>query len=136
MRYLGEPNAVYLDGFGHDGDSRNAGSSDGLRVAGGMAEMKMLDIATARHCRRGPARAYPATRDAWPGRPPMVILETAQFRAPNDWTSGPDLGKRWTSRLVATAAEKRLNARRNLHTSFGAGSDYRTRSRFMRTRRG
>ena len=43
MRYLGEPNAVYLDGVGHDGDSRNAGSSDGLRVAGGMAEMKMLD---------------------------------------------------------------------------------------------
>jgi hypothetical protein len=43
MRYLGEPNAVYLDGVGHDGDSRNAGSSDGLRVAGGMAEMKILD---------------------------------------------------------------------------------------------
>jgi hypothetical protein len=43
MQYLGEPNAVYLDGVGHDGDSRNAGSSDGLRVAGEMAEMKMLD---------------------------------------------------------------------------------------------
>jgi hypothetical protein len=98
MRYLGEPNAVYLDGVGHDGDSRNAGSSDGLRVAGGMAEMKMLDrieqsdrlrierrsrkVATARHCRRGPACAYPATRDGWPRRPPLVILETAQFSFP------------------------------------------------------
>jgi hypothetical protein len=26
------PNAVYLDGVGHDGDSGNACSSDGLRV--------------------------------------------------------------------------------------------------------
>ena len=42
MRYLGEPNAVYLDGVGHDGDSPNAGSSDGPRVADGMAEMKMV----------------------------------------------------------------------------------------------
>ena len=42
IRYLGEPNAVYLDGVGHDGDSPNAGSSDGPRVADGMAEMKMV----------------------------------------------------------------------------------------------
>ena len=33
MRYLGELNAVYLIGVGHDGDSGNAGSYDGLRVA-------------------------------------------------------------------------------------------------------
>ena len=37
------PNAVYLDGVGHDGDSRTTGSSDAFRVVGRMAGMKMLD---------------------------------------------------------------------------------------------
>jgi hypothetical protein len=32
------PNAVYLDGVGHGGDSRNAGSPDAFRVADRMAE--------------------------------------------------------------------------------------------------
>jgi hypothetical protein len=35
----------------------------------------------------------------------------------------PDLGKRWSFRLVATAAEDRLSFRRNPHTSFAAASD-------------
>jgi hypothetical protein len=30
----------------------------------------------------------------------------------------PDLGERWPSRLVTTAAENRLSIRRNPHTSF------------------
>jgi hypothetical protein len=37
------PNAVYLDGVGHNGDSRDAISSDAFRIAAGIAEMKMLD---------------------------------------------------------------------------------------------
>jgi len=32
-------------------------------------------------------------------------------------------GEWWPSRLVATAAEDRLNFRRNSHTSFAAASD-------------
>lgn len=36
-------NAVYLDGVGHNGDSRDAISSDAFRIAAGIAEMKMLD---------------------------------------------------------------------------------------------
>ena len=40
-------------------------------------------------------------------------------------TSGSDLGERWPSRLVATAAEERLSFRRNAHTSFAAASDCR-----------
>jgi hypothetical protein len=40
-------------------------------------------------------------------------------------SSRPDLGERWSSRLVATAAEDRLNVERNSHTSFAAG-DCRT----------
>src|SRR5262249_62426264 len=31
------------------------------------------------------------------------------------WTSRPDLGLRWPSRLVATAAEERLSFRHNAH---------------------
>jgi hypothetical protein len=42
------------------------------------------------------------------------------------WTSRPDLGERWPSRLVATAAEDRLSIKRNPHTSFAAASDCRT----------
>ena len=57
-------NAVYLDGVGHNGDSRDAISSDTFRIAAGIAQMKMLDrieqsdgpcwkreagVATARH---------------------------------------------------------------------------------------
>jgi hypothetical protein len=42
------------------------------------------------------------------------------------WTARPDLGGRWPSRLVATAAENRLSFRRNPHTSFAAVSDCRT----------
>jgi hypothetical protein len=34
------------------------------------------------------------------------------------WPSRPDLGWWWPSRLVATAAEKRLSFRRNLYTRF------------------
>jgi hypothetical protein len=65
-----------------------------------MAEMKMLDRIEQSdrppnrkekpescYCSalpKGPAYAYPATRDGWPGRPRLVILETAQFRAQND----------------------------------------------------
>jgi len=40
-----------------------------------------------------------------------------------NWPGVPDLGERWPSRLVATAAEDRLSFRRNLHTSFAAASD-------------
>src|SRR5262249_34676563 len=40
--------------------------------------------------------------------------------------AGPDLGKRWPCRLVATAAEDCLNFRRNPRTSFAAASDCRT----------
>jgi hypothetical protein len=36
-------NEVCLNGVGHDRDRPNAGSSDAFRVAGRMAEMKMLD---------------------------------------------------------------------------------------------
>ena len=36
-------NAVCLNGVGHDRDRHTAGSSDAFRVAGRMAEMKMLD---------------------------------------------------------------------------------------------
>jgi hypothetical protein len=36
--------------------------------------------------------------------------------------SRPDLGKRWPSRLVATAEEDRLSFRRNPNTSLGAAS--------------
>src|SRR5262245_27666065 len=46
--------------------------------------MRSRKVATARHCRRGPACAYPAIRDGWPGRPPPVIRETSQFHAQND----------------------------------------------------
>jgi hypothetical protein len=46
--------------------------------------MRSRKVATARHCRKGPGRAYPAIRYGWLGRPPLVILETAQFRAQND----------------------------------------------------
>jgi|SRR6516165_10127467 hypothetical protein len=42
------------------------------------------------------------------------------------WPSGPHLGERWPSRLVATAEEDRLSFRRNPHTSFAAASDCRT----------
>jgi hypothetical protein len=38
------------------------------------------------------------------------------------WTSRPDLGERWPSRLVAMAAEDRLSIRRNAH-KFAAASD-------------
>ena len=38
-------------------------------------------------------------------------------------TSWPDLGARWPSRLVATAAEGRLSFQRDLLTSFAAVSD-------------
>ena len=41
------------------------------------------------------------------------------------WTARPDLGERWPSRLVATAAENRLSIKRNLYTSFAAASDCR-----------
>jgi hypothetical protein len=41
------------------------------------------------------------------------------------WPARPDLGERWPSRLVATAAEDRLTFRRNPHTSFAAASDCR-----------
>src|SRR5262249_56515614 len=41
-------------------------------------------------------------------------------------TSRFNFGQRWPSRLVATAAEDRLNIRRNPHTSFAAVSDCRT----------
>src|SRR5262249_36516608 len=41
------------------------------------------------------------------------------------WPSRPDLGKRWPSRLVASA-EDRLSIKRNPHTSFAAASDCRT----------
>jgi hypothetical protein len=34
------------------------------------------------------------------------------------WPSRPDLGERWPSLLVATAAEDRLSIKRNLYTSF------------------
>jgi hypothetical protein len=37
--------------------------------------------------------------------------------------SRPDLGLRWPSRLVATAAEDRLSVKRNPHTSFAEVSD-------------
>jgi hypothetical protein len=41
--------------------------------------------------------------------------------------SQPDLGERWPSRLVATAAEDCLSfRRRNPHTSFATASDCRT----------
>src|SRR5262249_57193428 len=49
------------------------------------------------------------------------------------WPSRPDLGERWPSRLVATAAESRLNIRLNLHTSFAAASDCRN-NRDLRAR--
>jgi hypothetical protein len=65
-----------------------------------MAEMKMLDRIEQSdrppnrkekpescYCSalpKGPAYAYPATRDGWPGRPRLVILETAQFRVQID----------------------------------------------------
>jgi len=38
-------------------------------------------------------------------------------------TAGPDFGELWSSRVVATAAEDRLNFQRNPHTSFAAASD-------------
>jgi hypothetical protein len=40
-----------------------------------------------------------------------------RFRSPR-----PHLGERWSSRLVATAAESRLSIRRNPHTSFAAST--------------
>jgi hypothetical protein len=36
------------------------------------------------------------------------------------WPARPDLGERWPSRLVATAAENRLNIPASRHTSFAA----------------
>jgi hypothetical protein len=62
-------NAVYLDGVGHNGDSRDAISSDAFRIAAGIAEMKMLDR---------------IEQSDGPGRPPLVIQQTAQLRAQND----------------------------------------------------
>jgi hypothetical protein len=41
-------------------------------------------------------------------------------------TSRPNLGERWPSRLVATAAKDRLSIKRNLYTSFAAVSGRRT----------
>jgi len=32
----------------------------------GLRTKRRRKVATARHCRRGPARAYPAIRDGWP----------------------------------------------------------------------
>jgi hypothetical protein len=71
-------NAVYLDGVGHNGDSRDAISSDAFRIAAGIAEMKMLD-----RIEHWPAPT-PAIRNGRPGRPPLVIQQTAQLRAQND----------------------------------------------------
>ena len=42
------------------------------------------------------------------------------------WSSRPDLGRRWPSRLVATAEEDRLSLQSYSHTSFAAASDCRT----------
>src|SRR5262249_30075652 len=44
-------------------------------------QMRRRTVATARHCRRGPARAYLAIRDGWPC---PVIREKSQSRAQND----------------------------------------------------
>jgi DNA-binding transcriptional LysR family regulator len=38
------------------------------------------------------------------------------------WRSRPNLGERWPSRLVATAAEDRLSVRRNSHTLFSVAT--------------
>jgi hypothetical protein len=57
------------DGVGHNGDSRDAISSDAFRIAAGIAEMKMLDR---------------IEQSDGPGRPPLVIQQTAQLRAQND----------------------------------------------------
>src|SRR5262249_55540485 len=42
------------------------------------------------------------------------------------WTAGSHFGGRWSSRLVATPSENRLNFRRNAHASIAAASDCRT----------
>ena len=46
-------------------------------------------------------------------------------RSHGSGTARPDLGERWPSQLVATAAEDHLSSRGNSHTSFAAVSDCR-----------
>jgi hypothetical protein len=52
---------------------------------------------------------------------PKTVLFGALRPHRRCWHSGPDLGERWPSRLVATAEEKRLSFRRNfIHEIFGS----------------
>jgi hypothetical protein len=71
------------------------------------------------------ARAF-KLRDRAPAISPRARGATWSRSCRGRWPSWPDLGERWSSRLVATAAENRLSIRRNSHTSFAAASDCRT----------